>query len=123
MGMQKTKSGFTIVELLVAIAVIATLAAISFVSYGGIQKRTQNSAALAKARQAGEAVMTHYASKATFPDVLEDVDVPSEDIQYTVDNSVTPPTFCLTATEDTSSFYINESLDVPAEGRCAEHSE
>jgi len=39
--MQKTKSGFTIVELLIVIVVIAILAAISIVAYNGIQDRSR----------------------------------------------------------------------------------
>ena len=40
--MVKTKSGFTIVELLIVIVVIAILAAISVVAFNGIQARAQN---------------------------------------------------------------------------------
>lgn len=40
--MSKTKSGFTIVELLIVIVVIAILAAISIVAYNGIQQRATN---------------------------------------------------------------------------------
>jgi len=40
--MLKTKSGFTIVELLIVIVVIAILAAISVVVFNGIQARAQN---------------------------------------------------------------------------------
>lgn len=53
--MRKSASGFTIVELLIVIVVIAILAAISIVAYTGIQQRARDSqrksdlAALAKA--------------------------------------------------------------------------
>lgn len=40
--MQSNKHGFTIVELLIVIVVIAILAAISIVAYNGIQNRAEN---------------------------------------------------------------------------------
>lgn len=49
----KYTSGFTIVELLVVIVVIAILAAITIVSYNGITKRAKDTASL----QNGSAVM------------------------------------------------------------------
>ena len=42
--MKKTSSGFTIVELLIVIVVIAILATISIVAYNGIQNRANDSA-------------------------------------------------------------------------------
>lgn len=41
--MKLTKSGFTIVELLIVILVIAILAAISVVAYNGVQQRSRDS--------------------------------------------------------------------------------
>lgn len=41
--MSKVKSGFTLVELLVVIVVIAILAAITIVAYNGIQEKAHNS--------------------------------------------------------------------------------
>lgn len=50
--MYKTKSGFTIVELLIVIVVIAILAAISIVAYNGINDRADRSAAASASTQA-----------------------------------------------------------------------
>lgn len=47
----KSKSGFTIVELLIVIIVIAILAAITIVTYNGINKRASESAVAAGIRQ------------------------------------------------------------------------
>lgn len=42
--MVKSRSGFTVIELLIVIVVIAILAAITIVAYNGIQTRSRNSA-------------------------------------------------------------------------------
>lgn len=56
------KSGFTIVELLIVIVVIAILAAISIVAYNGIQQRgrdTQRSSDIANIKKALEVYRIH----------------------------------------------------------------
>lgn len=60
-SLQRTKSGtpengFTIVELLIVIVVIAILAAISIVSYTGIQQQARNQARISAATQIAKAL-------------------------------------------------------------------
>jgi len=46
--MRKTTSGFTIVELLIVIVVIAILAAITIVAYNGVQERAQSTSIISR---------------------------------------------------------------------------
>ena len=56
-----TKHGFTVVELLIAIVVIAILAAITIVAFNGIQQRTRNTAKLATVQQAVKLIRLYKA--------------------------------------------------------------
>ncbi len=55
----RKKSGFTIVELLIVIVVIAILAAITVVAYNGIQNRAKDTALQSAAAQTGKRVLTY----------------------------------------------------------------
>lgn len=65
--MLKTRSGFTIVELLIVIVVIAILAAISIVAYNGIQQRARNSQTVAAVSAWAKAINLFVADKGTYP--------------------------------------------------------
>lgn len=60
--MKKNKNGFTIVELVIVIAVIAILAAVMIPTFTGIVKKANESAAFQEAR----AMMTEYIAYKSF---------------------------------------------------------
>lgn len=65
--MNKRAYGFTIVELLIVIVVIATLAAISVVAYTGIQNRANDSSVQSDLRNIGMKINEHKALYDTLP--------------------------------------------------------
>lgn len=65
--MRKTTSGFTIVELLIVIVVIAILAAISIVAYNGIQERARFAAMRSDLSSLNKAIQLYYAQNGSYP--------------------------------------------------------
>jgi len=65
--MRKTTSGFTIVELLIVIVVIAILAAISIVAYNGIQERSRAAAIVARAEAYIKGIKLWAADTGSYP--------------------------------------------------------
>ena len=64
---KSNQKGFTIVELLIVIVVIAILAAISIVAYNGIQKRGKTTSAQSAAAQVSKKAASYQAIKNTYP--------------------------------------------------------
>ena len=64
---QNQARGFTIVELLIVVVVIAILAAITIVSYNGIQNRTHDSTIQSDLRHFGQKVNLHFSEFNTYP--------------------------------------------------------
>lgn len=65
--MLKTKSGFTIVELLIVIVVIGILAAITIVAYNGIQKRANNASIIDGASKSIRLIQAYVAANGSYP--------------------------------------------------------
>jgi len=64
---QQGQRGFTIVELLIVVVVIAILAAISIVAYSGIQRRANNAAIVDAAAKSLRAVQAYIAANGSYP--------------------------------------------------------
>ena len=67
---RNTKKGFTLVELVIVIAVIAILAAVLIPTFGGIIEKAQKSAALQEARNIYAAYLVEEAGKGEVNDSL-----------------------------------------------------
>lgn len=65
--MRYRQSGFTIVELLIVIVVIAILAAISIVAYNGIQERARDSQRAQDVKTIAKAMELFYTDKGYYP--------------------------------------------------------
>lgn len=107
-------SGFTIVELLIVIVVIAILAAITIVAYNGIRERSQLSAMQSSLSQAAKKVQLYAATNnEDYPAALADAGVNDANgitYQYSSDNTVSPKRYSITATRDkTASYYITSA--------------
>jgi len=123
---KRLRYGFTIVEILVVITVIGILVTITAISYSGLSGK-----AIANSLQSDLVNASDYlridktqSSTGVFPATLAAANggdgVPaSKDTtyQYTVNNTNTPKTFCVTATKSGQSYNINQE-GVPFAGPC-----
>lgn len=64
---RQTVHGFTIVELLIVIVIIAILAAITIVSYNGIQQRASNTRRIAAAKDWQKVISLYLAQNGSYP--------------------------------------------------------
>lgn len=67
MAQWANQRGFTIVELLIVIVVIAILAGISTVAYNGIQQRSKNTQRIAAAKEWQKRIIAYTSSTGSYP--------------------------------------------------------
>lgn len=119
------RRGFTIVELLIVIVVIAILAAISIVAYNGIQDRARTTAAMSAAKQVSDAVALYAVEHGdSYPANLAAVDIEDTDstkYQYRRVTTSNPATWCSTVTVGNKSVYVSSTQSSPTDGACPGH--
>lgn len=127
MTIPNAKTGFTIVELLIVIVVIAILAAITIVAFNGIQERARVSSVSAALNQATKKIAVYQVDNPNqYPADLASIGITSGgnvSYQYSVNNSVSPATYCITATTGSTSYKASSTSTAPSSGGCAGHGQ
>jgi Tfp pilus assembly protein PilE len=122
-----SRSGFTIVELLIIIVVIGIMSAITLVSYNGVQTRARVASVQADLKTAATVLRSDYVNNGTYPATLSvagggtGLRVGTTVYQYTVNNASNPATFCLTGVNGSTAYMISEDSS-PIEGLCSGHT-
>ena len=116
------QQGFTIVELLIVVVVIAILAAITIVAYNGVRDRAISSSLQSDLSSAKSQLEVARVTEGLYPSDANSLkSSASTTYEYTVDNSSSTKTFCLTATAGTISYFINND-STPQAGACPGHA-
>jgi len=123
------QTGFTIVELLIVVVVIAILAAITIVAYNGIKDRAVTSSVQAGLEQATKKVLAYAAVNGdVYPDTLQQAGITntsSVSYQYSVDNSTNPKAYAITASNGvagSTSFYLSSTQSKMTSGIAPGHN-
>lgn len=114
----RRSSGFTIVELLVVIAVIGILAAITIVSYTGISKKATEASLQSDLTNASKTLKMHQVENNAYPTTIDCAQPNSATNKcvksssgttyvYNVDNNASPQAFGLSATKSNITYRIN----------------
>ncbi len=113
------KSGFTIVELLIVVVVIAILAAISIVAYAGIQNRANESSIKSIVNQAYKKVETHKTTNGAYPADLTIAGVAvAEGVTY--DYRTFTYGSCVSARKGVNIFHVSSDNPSPTYGTCGQ---
>lgn len=119
------RAGFTIVELLIVIVVIAILAAITIVSYTGIRQRTIESGVKSELSSYSKTLENARTSSGTntFPSSLSaaGITLPAQKSgQYTYYVSTNNTIYCIEATGADKPYIVSSEKTTPSRGQCGD---
>lgn len=124
MWAKNKQNGFTIVELLIVVVVIAILAAITIVAYNGIQNRARLAAIQSDLSTVSKILKLDQVANNNYPSTLAEANggrgITSSQggtLTYQYDNSSLPQTFCVTARNGSTVYKISND-SVPTVGGC-----
>lgn len=90
---QLKNRGFTLVELLIVIVIIAILTVISLVAYNGIQNRARTTTAESAAKTVADKAQLYYSDKGSYPASINDLTGANVNDPWHIDtNAVTADT-------------------------------
>jgi prepilin-type N-terminal cleavage/methylation domain-containing protein len=89
------RSGFTIIELLIVIIVIAILATLVITAYNGVQKKAATSVVQADLHKAAESLATAQAETGTYPTSFPSDFKPSEKVTLNLADTGSPDSYCI----------------------------
>ncbi len=105
MPTRKQLNGFTLVELMIVVAIVAILASIAYPSYQEQVRRTNRSEAMQLLVDVANRQEQYLMDARVYADALADLNITASDrfdkfftLDIAVDNDATPPTYDLTAT-------------------------
>jgi type II secretory pathway pseudopilin PulG len=107
------------------IVVIGILAAITIVAFNGVTQRAQVASIKSDLDGAAKQLAIDQVTNSAYPATVAAANggaglkaSPGTTYQYSVDNSASPQTFCITANNGTTSYFVSSTNNVPTAGGC-----
>lgn len=126
MTSKEPQKGFTIVELLIVVVVIAILAAITIVAYNGISDRAKESALASKTSTTAKLLATNAIQNGeTYPTYtgLASLGIKDDsDVSYRYTQTGGGSGYCLTVSSKGKHYNVSNANVTPLSGRCAAHA-